>query len=177
MARRRSSPEPERDWTGVPRDDIVEKARTTALNILGFSDRASGYVTTRLRDKGYPDDVVVEVVERLVEVGLINDVGYASTLARAQHRERGLSRRAVAAELRRKDLPPEVVEVAVEEITVEDETVRARELVRSRSRSMSRLEPSVRERRLVGMLVRKGYGIGFAFTVVREVMSEGESSS
>ena len=42
----------------------------------------------------------------------------------------------------------------------------------SKMRSMRGLDPQVATRRLAGMLARKGYGAGLAFSVVREALAE-----
>ena len=59
---------------------------------------------------------------------------------------------------------------ALDEIDPDDELEAARDLVRRKLRSMSGLDDTVRTRRLVGMLARKGYRPGLAFSVVREVL-------
>ncbi len=46
--------------------------------------------------------------------------------------------------------------------------------MRRKLRSMSRLEPAVATRRLVGMLGRKGYPPGVAFAVVRDELGAAE---
>lgn len=57
-------------------------------------------------------------------------------------------------------------------LSPEAERERAVELVRVKSRSLGRLEPDARRRRLVGMLQRRGYSAGMAYAVVREVLGE-----
>ena len=54
----------------------------------------------------------------------------------------------------------------------EAERERAVRLAQTRARSMTRLEPAVRTRRLVSMLVRRGYRQAVALSVVREVLGE-----
>lgn len=75
-------------------------------------------------------------------------------------------------ELRRKGVPSEVIEDAVAGIDVDGERARAIELVRVKARSLARLDAQARTRRLVGMLQRRGYPPGMAFSVVREVLGD-----
>jgi regulatory protein len=72
-----------------------------------------------------------------------------------------------AQELRRKGVADDVVRDALDEIDPGDEQEAARELVRRKVRSMSRLDDQTKTRRLVAMLGRKGYAPGVAFAVVR----------
>ena len=61
---------------------------------------------------------------------------------------------------------------ALDGIDEDAERSRAVELVIVKVRSMTRLEPAVRKRRLVSMLMRRGYRQGTAVSVVTEVLGE-----
>ena len=54
-----------------------------------------------------PDDVAEAVLDRLTEVGLVDDEAYAGMLVRSQQAGRGLARRALARELRTKGVDDE----------------------------------------------------------------------
>ena len=81
---------------------------------------------------------------------------------------RGLAKRALADELRRKGVDAEVVREAVDEIEPEAEEASARALVRKKLPSLRRVDRTTATRRLVGMLARKGYPAGVAFAVVKD---------
>jgi regulatory protein len=116
--------------------------------------------------------VVETVLDRLVEVRLVDDAAFAEQWVDSRHRHRGLGRRALADELRRKGVDNETAGVALAELGQDDERARARDLVDKRLPSLARFETAVATRRLVGMLARKGYGGGLAYEVVREAMAE-----
>ena len=88
---------------------------------------------------------------------------------------RGLARRALKAELRAKGVDGEVAEEAVALVDDQDEWEAARRLVQRRLLSLRRVDRVTAERRLVGMLARKGYGSGLAGWVVREALDEDRS--
>ncbi len=79
----------------------------------------------------------------------------------AGSRGKGLARRALAQELRRKGVDDEVAREALDEIDPADEEEAARRLVRKKLRSLSRVDEPTATRRLVGMLARKGYRRGW----------------
>ena len=85
---------------------------------------------------------------------------------------RGLARRALSQELRRKGVDSEVIAEAVEEVDPHDEVEAARVLVRRKLPSLARFDDVTKVRRLVGMLARKGHSSAVAFQVVREEMAE-----
>ena len=85
---------------------------------------------------------------------------------------RGLARRALAQELRRKGIDDEVVREALDEVDPDDEVEAARMLVRAKLRSVRSLERDKAVRRLVGMLARKGHSSSVAYRVVREELGD-----
>lgn len=107
------------------------------------------------------------LLDRMEEVGLVDDAAYADSLVRARHAERGLSRRALSEELRRKGIDDDLATEALEQIDDDDERAAAQELVRRRLARTRGLDRDVRIRRTVAALGRKGYGPGLAFDLVR----------
>jgi regulatory protein len=145
-------------------------ARAICLRSLTQRARSRAELATTLRKRGVPDDAAGRVLDRFVEVGLIDDTALAAGFAEAQHRERGLSRRAVAAKLQARGLGDEV-DAALTGIVEADERSRALELVAKRRRALTGLPAEVQARRLIGLLARKGYSSGLAYAVVREVLA------
>ena len=150
-----------------PPGDPVAVARAICLRLLTQRARSRSELADALARRGVPDDAATGVLDRFTEVGLIDDTALAETLAGAQHRERGLARRAVAAKLRQRGLDDDTVRSALTGIDRDSERARAQELVARRRRSLSGLPPQVQARRLVGLLARKGYAPGLAYEVVR----------
>ncbi|MFL6112035.1 MAG: regulatory protein RecX, partial [Catenulispora sp.] len=90
---------------------------------------------------------------------------------RSRHNERGLAKRALGYELRRRGIDDETATEALSTLDEDQEAETARRLVDSRLRTTRGLDPQVRTRRLVGMLARKGYSSAVAFRVVKEAMA------
>ena len=147
-------------------------AREIVLRQLSAAPRSRAQLEQALRRKDCPDDVAAAVLDRLAEVGLVDDQAYAGMLVRSQQAGRGLARRALAQELRRKGVDDATALAALDEMDPHDEEERARALVAKRMRSMSGLAPLVQARRLAGMLARKGYPSELSMRVVREAVRE-----
>lgn len=150
-----------------PAGDPEEIARIVCLQLLNRRAYSRAELATALRKRGVPVEAANRVLDRFTELRLVDDVALADGYALAQHRERGLAGRAVAAKLRRRGIGDETVQAAVGQIDRESETVAARALVERRLRSLSGLDPSAQARRLVGLLARKGYSPGLAHDIVR----------
>jgi regulatory protein len=104
-------------------------------------------------------------------VGLIDDAAFANAWVESRHRGRGLGKRALAQELRRRGVDDQLARDALDELDPEQEEETARSLVRRKLKSMRSLDREVAMRRLLGMLARKGYPGGLAITIVKQELS------
>ncbi|MFJ9696466.1 recombination regulator RecX [Kitasatospora sp. NPDC101183] len=153
-------------------EDPESRARDICLRLLTGSAKSRKQLADALRKREIPENVADGVLTRLEEVGLIDDAAFAAAWVESRHAVRGLSRRALAQELRTKGVDAELVERAVAHLDYDDETEAARALVERKLRSTRGLETQVRMRRLVGVLARRGYSEGMAFRVVREALED-----
>ena len=155
--------------------DPVAAARAICLRLLTDRARTRQELAQALRRKGVPDEAAHSVLERFDEVGLIDDAAFAGQWVRSRHAHRGLARRAIAMELRRKGVSDEDAGEALAEVDADSEERRARALVDRKLRSLAvgtTEQRTTAGRRLVGMLARKGYGAGIAYRVVKEALAE-----
>jgi regulatory protein len=162
----RRDPDSDRDLG--PDADPESVARTILLNQLTGRARTRSELATKLSSRDVPDDVATRLLDRFEEVGLVDDAAFARDWVEQRQSGRGLARRALAMELRRKGIDDEVAREALDEIDPDDELEVARTLVRAKLRLVRNLDRDKAVRRLVGMLARKGHSAGVAFRVVKE---------
>ena len=161
-----------------PEPDPESVARTIALRRLATAPQTRAQLDDAMRRRGVPDQIRERVLDRFGEVGLIDDAMFAEAWVESRHAGRGLAKRALAFELRRRGVEPAVVDKAVERLPAQQEETMARALVAGRLAGTRNLEPVARTRRLAGMLARKGYPAGLAFRVVRDALeAEGVSEA
>ncbi len=147
----------------------AERARELALSLLTRAPRSVAELRARLISKDVDPTVADEVIARYLEVGLLDDAGLASAIARTRHAERGLAPRAIAQELRRRGFAEHHIAAALEPLTSEVHTDTARELAAKRWARNSTAAPDARVRRTVSHLARKGYPVSLAFALVRDL--------
>src|SRR5690625_2394137 len=152
--------------------DAESVARAIALRLLNHSPRSRTQPAEAMARKDVPEEVADRVLDRFTEVGLIDDWQYAQMLVRTRQSERGLARRALADELRRKGIGTEEAEAALATVQPEDEERAARELLARKAPASAGLDPVKRRRRLVSMLGRKGYPPGLSYRLVSEVLAD-----
>jgi regulatory protein len=151
-------------------------ARAIALRLLESQPRTRAELAQAMARRGVPEDAATAVLDRFAEVGLIDDEAFASAWVTSRHTGRGLGRRALTAELRRRGVDAETVRQAVEVVSPDDERTAAHALVVRRLRTMTGLPRDTQVRRLVGMLARKGFSQSLAMSVVLEALGDDRRS-
>ncbi|NUR72641.1 MAG: regulatory protein RecX [Hamadaea sp.] len=163
--------QPREEKKPEPPKDERERAREICLNQLGVRPRTRSELATAMTKRGISAEIVEEVLDRYDEVGIIDDAAFARAWVESRHYGKGLARRALGQELRRRGVDQEVIKGALAELEVETEEVTARELVERKLRTM-RGDPEAMFRKLVAMLARKGYPPGIAFRAVKDVLAQ-----
>jgi|SRR5690242_9047134 regulatory protein len=167
------TPDPESDPTtrdGEP--DPHDVARQIVLRQLALAPRSRKQLRDKLRQRNCPDDVAEAVLDRMTEVGLVDDEAYAGLLVRSQQAGRGLAKRALARELRTKGVGDEIAKATLDAIDPDEEVVQAERLVAKRLPSLHGLDATVQVRRLAGMLARKGYPAELSMRVIRQALAQ-----
>lgn len=154
-----------------PPADPESVARTIVLTKLTASSRSRHELAEALAVKAVPPEVSAAVLDRFEEVGLVDDTAFADAWVSSRQASRGLSRRALRQELRRRGVDDEVIAESLDGLDPDDELAAARRLVDRKLASTRHVDPAARFRRLTGMLARKGYPGGLAIQVIREAVA------
>lgn len=121
--------------------------------------------------KGVPADAAKTVLDRLTEVGLIDDAIFAHDWLAAGER-RHKSRRALVIELGNKGVDRDVIDAAAAELDGDHDYLVARSFAERKAAGLVRLDPQVRYRRLAGALARRGFSAEVVGRVTREVLAD-----
>ena len=158
-----------------PDADPEAVARKILLDQLTGRARSRRELSDKLASKGVPAEIATRLLDRFEEVGLVDDGAFARLWVTQRQSAtgggKGLARRALARELQRKGVADETVREALDDLDPAAEEAAARDLVRRKLRTLSRVDDQTATRRLVGMLARKGYGSGLALSVVRDELA------
>ena len=150
--------------------DPEAAARQICLRLLTLAPRTRAQLADALQRRHIPGPAAEAVLDRFTEAGLIDDPAFARAWVESRHHGRGLSRRALSTELRRRGVADEDVQEAVELIGPDQEVATARQLIAGRVAATRGQPSATRVRKLMGALARKGYGAALAYRVVREAL-------
>jgi regulatory protein len=138
------------------------------LRLLTARARTRAELAGQLAKRGYPDDVSARVLDRLTDVGLVDDAGFAEQWVHSRRANAGKGKRALAAELHTKGVDNDVITSVLGGINPAAERGRAEQLVRARLRreNLGDADDARVSRRLVAMLARRGFDQTMAYEVV-----------
>lgn len=138
------------------------------LRLLTARARTRAELAGQLAKRGYPDDVSARVLDRLTDVGLVDDAGFAEQWVHSRRANAGKGKRALAAELHTKGVDNDVITSVLGGINPAAERGRAEQLVRARLRreNLGDADDAPVSRRMVAMLARRGFGQTMAYEVV-----------
>jgi regulatory protein len=142
-----------------------------AARFLEVRSRSVAEVRRRLTGAGYRPDLVEGAIERLLELGLLDDDAFARAWVESRDRARPRGERAIREELALKGVDRSTVDLVLSERreavadmpsddggAVSADLVAARRLVARNARSLARVaDPSRRRQRAYALLARNGF--------------------
>jgi len=151
---------------GGARKDIHERA----LGLLAVRQRSRRELERRLVQSGFEAEAVGAELERLQQVGLIDDEAFARAVVESRVGRRGESRRAVAGRLALAGVDRTLAGEVLDETGIDEQAV-ADQLAVTRSSRLSGVEPQVAFQRLAGFLARRGYAPEVARRAARRALA------
>ena len=137
-----------------------------------MAPRTRAQLAEKMAAKDVPEQVATEVLDRFEEVGLVDDAAFAAMFVTARQGNRG--RRALAQELRRKGVDDDTARDALESVDDATEEAAARALLRRPLAATRGMDRAKRQRRLAGVLARRGYSPSLVMRLVREELGAEE---
>ena len=142
-----------------------EKAKERAVNFISYRPRSCAEVTKNLKDKGFDEEMITQVITRLEEVGLLNDESFARYWVEQRETFKPRSRIALQQELLQKGISREITDIVLSEV---DETSAARRAAQKQLYRWANLPKDEFDKKLGGYLQRRG----FYYEIVRQINDE-----
>ncbi len=147
-----------------------QKTFDRAVNLLTFKPRSIGEMRTRLLEKIWTNEEIVdEVIEKLKEYNYLNDEQFAASFASSKLRQKPIGKRILEQDLKKKNIDSETIDKALElvfEETPEEEMID--QAIAKRLRIKGAPETHNDRQNFFGYLVR----LGFEYDLIREKMDD-----
>jgi regulatory protein len=164
--------------SAIQRGEVRQECFDQALKFLQLRLQSRAEIIRKLNSREYGNAIVVSVADQLVELGYLDDVRFALAKASSASKHKHLGRRRAQIELMKAGVRGDIAERALNDVySVSDSAAVARNLAGRQSARLAKLEPAVARRRLMGMLVRRGFDFETVASVVAETLGRGENDS
>lgn len=169
-ARRRATPaEP---GAAHERSADPEAVREAALKLLDRARRTRSDLARRLAERGFESGTIAQVLERLANVGLVDDVEYARAFLAGRWGRRAAGWRRLEQDLRGRGIAAADIAAArarlEETVGAADEIAGARRVIAQSARRYAALDGRTRRQRLWALLMRRGFDSETIERVLRE---------
>ena len=143
-----------------------------ALSYLTGRMRTVREVEDRLDSLQYGEGDILMTVERLKELGLLNDREYAREFLRSRLATKPMSRQKLYMDLKAHMVPEELIEEALNELPEDAEADNALAVARKFWRQMAELPLSVRRERVLRRLMSRGFSTEASLSALRQAAEE-----
>lgn len=146
-------------------DESVDIAVGRALVFLGSRDRSCHEVLEHLRKRGFAHESSAGAVERLKEMGYLDDVRFAQAFCSVKREVDGWGDERIRMRLAELGVPRDSVDSALSDSHSDSELERALRLLERRLSGP--VDDEGGRRRAMGILVRRGYSPELAADAIR----------
>ena len=146
----------------------------SALRYLGARARTVREVERHLDSCEYGEVEVYETVERLKELGLLDDVAFANEFVRTRLATKPISRAHLREQLLSHETDQEAIEQALSQIDEETQRQTAIATAEKYARQYARLAPEERDEMVIRRLLARGYSYEEARSALRDAVQETE---
>lgn len=156
-------------------EEQVDFAKESILYYLTRAPRTRKQLQDKLAERGYSEEAIFAALNRMEEVGVINDKEFARLWINARHSNAKLAPFAIKRELLLKGVSEEIVEEELSTIDEDSLFARAREIAKQKVRTVKG-DRNAKISKIASAIARKGYSSAIAFSIAKEVVAESGDS-
>ena len=145
-------------------EELLKQAKLKALRLLTDMDRTEEELRTKLKQKGYSEEVVEQAIGYVKSFGYVNDENYARKFVESKKSHKSWKELYVA--LLQKGLERDIVESALQENYSEDDESRVILLLAEKKRFSPKDSTEEEKKKLMAYFLRRG----FRYENVRKVL-------
>ncbi len=145
--------------------DVLERAHEAALTLLESRPRSEAELRRHLRRKGFDETAVDAVLERLRQVGLVDDLAFARFWSEQRQQFHPQGWALLETELRQHGVPDPIIAQVQSEY---DEASALQAAAHAQARRLQHMPAADFQKRLIARLLRRG----FSYAAIRELLQD-----
>lgn len=135
-----------------------EQAKNYAFRVLEKGLKSKRELEDKLKKREYSDEIIGKTLERMKELGFIDDDYYAKRRVEKRSQGSKWGKMRIKQELYHKGIEKDVIDEAVESIDQENELENAIALAEKKMKSLSKYDEMTKKKKLFQFLQYRGYG-------------------
>ena len=146
-------------------EEAILQGRKKAMSLLNHSDRTRWELQDRMERAGFSEEIIADAIAYVESFHYIDDLRYARRFADIYRETRSIAR--IRQDLKKRHVPEEYIDIALEEIAYDDSAALARE-VQKLCRGGGGFTYEEKEK-MAAKLYRKGFRTEDIFRALEEV--------
>lgn len=148
----------------IKKEVVLKRARLRAMHLLKDMDRTEGQLREKLKQNGYPEDIIEQAVAYVKSFGYINDENYAQRFV--ENKKKSKSKKQIYALLYQKGLARDIIEQAMEQCYGTEDSAEAIAEILRKKRYCPDTATTEETQKICAYLMRKG----FPYEAIRQVI-------
>lgn len=142
-------------WEKIRKEVLLKRAKFRAMHLLNDMGRTEAQLRTKLKQSGYPEDIVSEALSYVKSFGYVNDLNYAKNFIDSRKDKK--SKKEIYMQLQGKGLSQDDIEQAMSECYEKEDSIAAIEKLVKKRHYEPENASYEETQKLMAYLVRKGF--------------------
>ncbi|AOM83651.1 recombination regulator RecX [Salisediminibacterium beveridgei] len=145
------------EYESIRSMEVIDQGVHTAINYISYRMRSRHEVFSHLKAKEFEDEVIDEVMERIDQLNLLDDLQFAEAFIRTKRDTTGKGPRVIRQELYQKGIDESVIERAMQEFPDEQILDNAVKLIEKKAAHFNNESQRKQEQKLMQFMMTKGF--------------------
>lgn len=151
----------------IKKDVTQRSAKYRAVKYLSYKYITEAELSEKLRNNGYDEDVILNVINELKSMGYINDMIFAQKYVYERIKLKPKAKKMLKMELNKKGVSDEIADQVLGELDLDEDVVIER-LIRKKFGKYDMKDPKI-ERKVYSFLLHRGFDFADIKTVLHRV--------
>lgn len=152
----------------IANKDAYIRGKEQALRFLRFRGRTEKEIREKLKQKGFQENIIDEIVEFLKEYDFVNDTKLASQIVQFKQQEYGKNR--IRQELYKKGISDELIQKEISQIDEKTEYEKALKLAQKKRKEIKDADKKKIYGKIGRYLIQKGYEYETVMKVLNNIL-------
>ncbi|MFA6620942.1 MAG: regulatory protein RecX [Candidatus Caldatribacteriota bacterium] len=162
-------------YSSILQKTLLKKAKNDAIRFLSYRARSEWEIVNKLKNKNYPQPVIINVINWLKENDFINDINFSHMWIKNKLENNPIGRFKIKSELKNKGIDNNIIEKTIAKFLPndDDELKLAYQLIKKKNDSLKLKNIELEHKKIINLLKSRG----FSYNVISRIYNEYNNDS